>query len=1024
MASQVIDIQINSTGAKTVIVDLNQISNSARTAGSSVNELKGYLGMLTGALSVEKIRQWSDAWASATGQIRVNSTSTQQAAAVTDLLFAATQRTRQSFPQMVNLYNRMATSVKDLGVSQQQLVGITENVGKILAYSHVSAGQASGALLQLSQALGSGIVRAQEFNSVLQGAPAILQVAANHIDAAGGSVTKLRQIMLAQQLTSKQLFDAIMAGSAEIEDKFVKSSAMIGQAFTVLDNAMMRVVGNLTESLGVGNKLNAMAALISDNMEQMTAGILAVGAAMVVAFTPTAIIGCTNALRALMALLLANPWTALATAVAGAATYMYEMRDSILVTSDGVTKLNDLLQVLWPDIQSGARTAMQTATSLFTSFGEAAPQAFSKLPEVVQNSLRNIVSETRTIISEMDQAWTSYFSGLDGGFEGVAEGVARVMDSVVSIATGGFAAIKTLITGFPQLIKDYLTNAFAAFGLDFQKILNVIETLLQHLINSITRMVSTVMSIGETINGYVRTVAGYMGNLLGAGSDNSLIGKTIGAYQTGSQNTHTAENYVKDLFTRAQQNQEFNGNNNDLSKSLLASVDQSLLTMHGNAVLPVQKQKKGANQANRLENQLRRLLDTIKPSIGANLELARGYDILNKAEAAGMITTKQHGDYIAALKQHYEDILDPLGKINRDMNDQINLLDYDSNTRKTYTTLLDYENQLRDKGIFLNAQEKTDLTSLIALYERRNDIADQYNTIYQQTLGKQYDASNLYAATNQAQDKGMISGDVATAYRYQSETDNAQGAVNSGNASFAQFAQSAVGTANDSFRGVANGLSDNFSTFFSSFEDGFANSIGKAITGTESFGKAMKEVATDGINSLISGLVKLGEQYLIIQASTGLFNLFGGGLFGSGSGSASSAIFSSGWAFNPTGGHADGGFTGYGNKYDPAGYVHRGEYVFDRDSTSSIGVSTLDALRRGTKSAGNSKNVSVGTPSNNVRIGDINIVNPTVTDGKMDQKTAERLTQQVNDAVMVAVNRRLTDEQRPGGILYGTGRAT
>lgn len=1012
MAAQTINIQINSSGAKTVVLDLKSIGQASRESGSAVSELKSLLASFGSVLAVDKIRQWSDAWASATGQIRVNSQSTQEAAAVTDLLFTATQRTRQSFPQMVQLYNRMATSVKDLGVSQSQLVGLTENVGKVLAYSHVSAGQASGALLQLSQALGSGIVHAQEFNSVLQGAPAILQVAANHIDAAGGSVTKLRALMLAQQLTSKQLFDAIMAGSQEIDDRFQKSSAMIGQAITIADNAMMKLVGSITDTLGVGNGLVALANLLSNNLDQVSAALIAVGAAAVVAFAPTVITSFASALAGLWALLLANPFVAIAAALAGVVTYLYEMRDAITVTSDGFTTLGDLMRTVWPDIQNEAKEALNTVGTYFEDLKGAYSSAVASMSPETRGFFTDMLSTAESAISSVKALWADYFSGLDGSFEGVAEGIARVFDSVTSIATGSFAFMKTLIMGFPQLINNYLTNAFGAFGINFGSVISVAESLLQHLYNAISRIASAVL-------GLARTIATTVGNLLsqvGIGnSPDSLLGKSLQAYQDNSTNNHTAENYTKGLFQAAQQNAEFSTNQNRLVDSLTGDVSKSLLTMAGTAVDPMTAKTKKAHQAvDRLQNELRRLLDTIKPSTGATLELAKGQDILDRALKAGKITLAEHDEYVQDLKQHYEDILDPLGKIRRDMTDQTNLLNYNTNARRTYSSVLDYENQLRDKGIILSAQEKQDLTQLIDLYNKRNDVANQYNTIYQDTLGKAYDGSNMQAAARQAVGDGTISPDVGNAYTVQGAVTSAQGMVNSGQGDLSDFMSATVGKAQSSFKGVASGLSDSFSDFFSSFEDGFANSIGKAITGTESFGKALKSVATDAISNLISSLVKLGEQYVITQTMGAVMGstMFGGGvddLFG---GVGTTAP---GWA--------SGGYTGDGGKHDPAGIVHKGEYVFSQEATSRLGVDTLDALHRGdtSSSAPRSTKGPEEKGGSNIYMGDIQINNPNITDGKADSSTMSNLYDQVSDMVQTAIRKNMTDEQRPGGMFWGTG---
>ena len=217
MATETIDIRIREDGSRVVKRNLEDVGNTAEKAASGVDILKRALGALTAFIAVDQIRKYADAWASASGQIRIATKDIAEAAAVQEQLYKTAQNTRQGFTDIVELYSRTARSGKELGASQAQLIKFTENVGKTLAASSTSAQQAQGALMQMGQALGSGIVRAEEFNSILEGAPAILQVVANHIDGAEGSIGKLRKMMLDGKLTSKAFYDAMLAGSEEID---------------------------------------------------------------------------------------------------------------------------------------------------------------------------------------------------------------------------------------------------------------------------------------------------------------------------------------------------------------------------------------------------------------------------------------------------------------------------------------------------------------------------------------------------------------------------------------------------------------------------------------------------------------------------------------------------------------------------------------------------------------------------------------------------------------------------------------
>lgn len=113
-------------------------------------------------------------------------------------------------------------------------------------------------------------------------------------------------------------------------------------------------------------------------------------------------------------------------------------------------------------------------------------------------------------------------------------------------------------------------------------------------------------------------------------------------------------------------------------------------------------------------------------------------------------------------------------------------------------------------------------------------------------------------------------------------------------------------------------------------------------------GKSAAEAFQNTLNRVADKLIDMAINDLFGKAFGGTSGSFGGGVLGLlgraiGGGGGISTSISSG-----TGGlYAEGGYTGHGGKYDPAGIVHRGEYVFDAAATSRIGVHALESLRRG-----------------------------------------------------------------------------
>lgn len=228
-----------------------------RNISSTMNGLGRTIGAaFAGAAALRGAQTLIDASTRIENSLKVAGLAGAELEAVYDNLRDAALRNAAPFESLVTLYGRAALVQKELGVTTEELLGFTNNVALALRVSGQSAAESSGALLQLSQALGSGVVRAEEFNSILEGAPTILQAAAAGIVEAEGSVAKLRAIMLEGNLSSKALFDGFAAGSVILEEKVAGSTLTVSQGFENLNTQLIDVARQFNESTEVSRLMN------------------------------------------------------------------------------------------------------------------------------------------------------------------------------------------------------------------------------------------------------------------------------------------------------------------------------------------------------------------------------------------------------------------------------------------------------------------------------------------------------------------------------------------------------------------------------------------------------------------------------------------------------------------------------------------------------------------------------------------------------------------------------------------------
>lgn len=222
------------------------IASSSAAAAASFAKAFAVIGGAQG------LKTLSDSATKIDNSLKVAGLSGAELESVYQSLFAAANKNAAPLETLVTLYGRLALVQGELGVSQKQIVAFADNISLALRVGGTSAQEASGALLQLSQALGGGVVRAEEFNSILEGAPTILQAAAAGIKEAEGSVSKLRKIMLDGNLSSKALFDGFEAGAPVLEEKVAGAVLTIDNRLTTLQNTLIDAAREFNTSAKAG----------------------------------------------------------------------------------------------------------------------------------------------------------------------------------------------------------------------------------------------------------------------------------------------------------------------------------------------------------------------------------------------------------------------------------------------------------------------------------------------------------------------------------------------------------------------------------------------------------------------------------------------------------------------------------------------------------------------------------------------------------------------------------------------------
>lgn len=224
----------------------------------------GIAGALAGAFSFNAIFQASQQVQGITnGFLGMGQTATQAAASLAEVAGIA-ERTRAPLEATAELYRRVSVAAADMGATSGEVSRFTENIGLALGAAGTSASQASGALMQLSQAMAGGTVRAEEFNSILEGAFPIAQAAARGIAEAGGSVGKLRQLVVEGKVSSDAFFQAILSQTDQLQTAFANTVPTVAAAMETFRTSFALSSAEIDKALGLSEAAAGAILMMSD----------------------------------------------------------------------------------------------------------------------------------------------------------------------------------------------------------------------------------------------------------------------------------------------------------------------------------------------------------------------------------------------------------------------------------------------------------------------------------------------------------------------------------------------------------------------------------------------------------------------------------------------------------------------------------------------------------------------------------------------------------------------------------------
>ncbi|EMM0439317.1 phage tail tape measure protein [Citrobacter freundii] len=245
------------------LADLNSQLATVRSSAA------GLAGAWAGAFATHQLIQFADTWNQLNGRLRLASSSSEDYVQSQRVLMEISQRTGTSLEANSNLYSRIAQSLRDAGYASADVAKVTETVATSLKLSGASTEEASSVITQLSQALGSGVLRGEEFNSIMENGGRLAKLLA---DGLGTTVGGLRNMANNGELTTNKIVP-LLTNVEQLRKEFDTLPASISGSAQKVENAFMAWVGGANDAVGASSALAGVLDGLANNITGVANGL-------------------------------------------------------------------------------------------------------------------------------------------------------------------------------------------------------------------------------------------------------------------------------------------------------------------------------------------------------------------------------------------------------------------------------------------------------------------------------------------------------------------------------------------------------------------------------------------------------------------------------------------------------------------------------------------------------------------------------------------------------------------------------
>lgn len=1061
---------------------LNNIEKAANTINKTTSRTF-WAGIVSSGGSylssgISDVIKYADSYTELQNRIRLVTNSQTAMVVATESVFDISLKTNQAVGATAQIYQRFAQNADRLNLSQLQVSELTETVAKSVAISGASAGAAEAALMQFGQALGSAELRGDELNSVIEQTPGLADAIAKGLGVTTG---ELKNLAKAGQLDIHTVIQALVKARDTVDNDFNKRVKTLSMSFTNLETSITKFSGEANSALGVTQKLATGVDFVSDHLQELIIGLGSLTAALAIGhlskygleLLKTGYASAKNALAHIAeAKAIATKATAMRTA---AQVEMASLNAQFKLAQSEQTRfaLRERMKVQSAQIialaQAEATAKRNLATA--TNIAAIAAKGLQSVMALLGGPAGVIGIAATSLIFFSSQAAQARQWALDTttANKGLAESYNELSEAALSLKVE--KQLEDIEKYYKEIEKAKASAKSKNINGDFDgfTVVNSIsDKELEHLQNEI-KSIEENASLAE--KALVKMLAPLAENMLRSGKSlddvrqkfkllgvdvvtaNNIIANLPKSFSDAANGAKNATDKTLDLKDAID---KLNGKSTTLAQKLeVAKLKQQGQAKSAYVLAGLYELlgKEGAEYnevligiatgtitaANAADKAVGLSVETLKKILDGKAQLEQDFakeNQINKIETGLKESKGSKTDYVKQYTDQVSEMEKRLSELRANAQDialfgqtsqyqEVNKLTQDiaANAEKYAHFGADGLAKLKDMAAQIDAAQQ-----VVAINQFTSDNSEKLRAMeFELTLlGKTRQEQELMQYNHQLDleaarlKNGMSQKNIAKLDEeiaklkerrriIQQQTEESRGSAILG-------FQQGMKTIEDQVSDVAGNISNITVNAFNGMSDALTDFI---MTGKTDFNSLAK--------SIIKDIVQMTTKMIIFAS---LKAAFGGTSFGkfmgfSGGGLVPELKYTGGLV-----GFDEGGFTGIGGKYTPAGIVHKGEYVITKEATARLGRGFLDHLNYGSVRRGFANGGGVGVPrlptmayqpksSGNIAVKVINNGEP--MDATVSQQSKNGLleitVELVRQIAQAEAGTMLQKNMRPGGLL-------